>query len=78
MHPSRGSEYPDHRGMAKTEIPVERIRFVVSDQDQQYVDEVRFTRYAFKSVKEAQQVLVRTESADISDKSGIRLNPFLY
>ena len=22
MHPSRGSEYPDHRGMAKTEIPV--------------------------------------------------------
>ncbi len=21
MHPSRGSEYPDHRGMAKTEIP---------------------------------------------------------
>ncbi len=23
MHPSRGSEYPDHRGMAKTEIPAQ-------------------------------------------------------
>ena len=25
MHPSRGSEYPDHRGMAKTEIPAKRV-----------------------------------------------------
>ncbi len=25
MHPSRGSEYPDHRGMAKTEIPASQF-----------------------------------------------------
>ncbi len=39
MHPSRGSEYPDHRGMAKTEIPVKwsRNRLVVLLEAQQAV-----------------------------------------
>ena len=34
MHPSRGSEYPDHRGMAKTEIPAKAVRTHDQDRDQ--------------------------------------------